>query len=408
MLLSNSGRIVILDDQYDEAKPLIEVLGKNSTPYLYFTGSLEHLPETPIGGIRFVFLDIELYGMGGQNNKTKASTITAILKRLLGPNNGPYVIIFWSKHKEVIGQILENCKKLNISPTLYLDLNKSECIKKNKTYNLTKITDKISKKLATTRAFQLYVEWENIVNSTCKEHVHQFSNLVDNAADWSQKTAHLFHALYKTYVDKNELPNDSDKFKCAAHLLNRSYFDLLENSTSSSLTLPDNFKMVGGPVSEVTHAKLNTNLFLSSLNLIENQPGSIKLIKNDTLLNDLTNFMFVAGKLPTVSNLCVSIITPECDIAQNKLFKHRIVYGVMYENDDSKLHDRGKNSLFEILNFHYKNKVYKIVFLLQSISTAQDDIISKPSIFCLKRDLLFDLQSKAANHVNRLGNYMLK
>ena len=38
---------------------------------------------------------------------------------------------------------------------------------------------------------------------------------------------------------------------------------------------------------------------------------------------------------------------------------------------------------------------------------SESKFIGEP-IFELKRDLLFDLQAKAANHVNRLGNYQLE
>ncbi len=116
MHLPKSGRIVLIDDKADEAQPLISSFAINAIPHLYYDGRPEGLPETPLDGIRFVFLDIELQGMQGQNDKTKASALVGRLKKIISISNGPYVIIFWTKHGEVIQRVLENCTSASIPP----------------------------------------------------------------------------------------------------------------------------------------------------------------------------------------------------------------------------------------------------------------------------------------------------
>ncbi len=100
MEISNSGRIVIIDDEHNEAFPLMEMLGKEGLPYMYYDGQPNGLPEKPPGGVRFVFLDIELQGMKGQDDKTKASGLIGRLKKIISKQNGPYMFyIFQLCHR---------------------------------------------------------------------------------------------------------------------------------------------------------------------------------------------------------------------------------------------------------------------------------------------------------------------
>ena len=62
MSLPINGRITIIDDQFDQALPIINVLSKNKQAYTYYSGDLQFLPnqdEVP-NDIRLLFLDINL------------------------------------------------------------------------------------------------------------------------------------------------------------------------------------------------------------------------------------------------------------------------------------------------------------------------------------------------------------
>ena len=59
MNISQSGRVVVIDDNKKEAYPLIETLSKKGIPSTYFSSEIEQLPDKPLSGIRIVFLDIE-------------------------------------------------------------------------------------------------------------------------------------------------------------------------------------------------------------------------------------------------------------------------------------------------------------------------------------------------------------
>ena len=60
--LPNNGSIVILDDKYMEAKPLIKLLSKNNKSFRYYDADPENLPLEGIEkeATRLVFLDYNL------------------------------------------------------------------------------------------------------------------------------------------------------------------------------------------------------------------------------------------------------------------------------------------------------------------------------------------------------------
>ena len=429
--LSTIGRVVIIDDQYKEVKPLLTVMGRQNIPYLYFDGKLENLPDKPMKGIRFIFMDIELSkAFAGQSSKTKASGITEVLRKIISAENGPYALIAWTKHKEIVEQVIENCKKKKIHPVIDLDLDKSEFIRSNKDNNdeniLTKITNKLKEELAKTGAFQIYVDWENIVNDASKECISRFSSFFPNDEEWSQKTRNLFYRLYKAYVEKEELEVEHERMRCALHLLNKSYLDILEDITVGYES-SDNFRLNGEQeLSNTIKSELNSLLFIIDYPNRPKSPGSIYEVSDqEDFLNSLKKDFLKSLKKANSKyaedirnskiefKLCKLIITPECDIAQNRLFRHRIIYGILYKCEVYSESSPPKTSmpihLFPIGPLMHNKKSYKVILNFQTITSQKPEEISDANrLFAVKRDLLFDIQSKAANHVNRLGNYMLR
>lgn len=414
MLISENGRIVLIDDKRDEIEALLITLGQYGIPYIYLDGTQETLPEKPLKGIRFVFLDIELRGMEGQKNKTKASGVVAILKKIISEDNGPYVIGFWTAHEEVIPLVLENCKTGGISPVTWVDLEKLADVA-----DVNKITERLQDKLKQIGAFKLYVEWENTVNNASKDFVRTFSSLVKLGSDWHKDTEALFYKLYKAYVDKHEFQDKEEQFKCACHLMNRSFLDTLENLTRRELTLPEGFKLEEKEISGETIAKLNTSLFLRESITSRHSSGNVYLHADNALKESLIQDTYKQGQRPLECELCMVIISPECDLAQNKIIKakgtgeilyplHRVLFGLeILSEEESKLRDK-RDSDYRIGPIWHNERSNTLLFHFATISFHSEGGLTQPLLFTLQRDLLFDLQSKAANHVNRLGNYLLE
>ncbi|MDM8552834.1 hypothetical protein QUF72_22325 [Desulfobacterales bacterium HSG2] len=408
MKLSNMGRVVIIDDKFEDTKPLMEVLGKENIPYLYYNGNLEELPENPFTGIRFVFLDIELEGMSGQNKKTKASGSVGRLGKIISKDNGPYVIIAWTKHSEILPLIEENCEKAKIPPVFVIDIEKSNCRTEDGKFDLAIISDKLKEQLEKVGAFQLYVDWENMLNHAGKEFISDITQYFFPPDDkWSKKTEFLFYKLYKTYVEKEELSDENDKLRCAFHLINRGFLDVLENKTIEYEN--KNFRLTGGKLEPEIIAQINRSLFVSDTSVTPAvNPGNVYEEEMNDMLNLLKKDCFKKMPEDIHLQLCSVIITPQCDIAQKKLLMHRVVYGVFYEKSE-KIKIKSAAHLFSVGPIWHKDKIQYIMLNFQTISSIKPDEINNANrIFSLKNDLISDIQTKVGNHVNRLGNFMLK
>jgi len=423
MNLPNNGRIVLIDDDAKEVQPLLNALGRLPVPYIYYDGSWDNLPANPTGGVRCVFLDIELQGMEGQEPKTKASGITGILKKIISDSNGPYVIIFWTRHEEIIAAVLENCKKSGIPPVESINMEKTDWMN-GAGVNIDALSKSLHEKLGPIGAFLLYVEWENILNDSCKQFVADFSSLVPTGNTWSRDTFFIFYNLYKTFVGKDTSDDKTEMFRCACHLMNRSFLDTLENKTSAELKIPAGSELIQGAISDETKARLNSSLFIGANILGRPSTGNIYPITDESLLNCLKDNIFKSGQEPGQIKLCCVIITPECDLAQKKVitFKgpndeeyrvHRVVYGIYFPTSENskamqnRFNSEGKDAYFHIGPLWYDKQRLKVVIHSSTIAILSADKFSEGPLFRIKRDLLFDLQSKIANHVNRLGNYQL-
>lgn len=415
MQLSTSGRVVLIDDTADEALPLMSAFGKNAIPYTYYDGRPDGLPDAPSEGIRFVFLDIELQGMEAQNEKTIASALVNRLRKIISTSNGPYAIIFWTKHNEIITQILENCSTASISPVAWVDLEKAQCRTTDGKYDISIISTKLKNKLEAIGAFRLYVEWENILHLASKRFIHDFSKLVPSGDNWSAGTSALFYKLYKAYVGKNEITDQTEQFKCSSLLMNNSFLDTLQEHSSEYLTLPGEYKLTGGDVDTATLAKLNTYLFLNSSSLPRPMTGYVYLEENENVKASIVKDVFKEDQVPNNISLCKVVVTPLCDIAQNKVLKfkineienkiHRIIYGLLLPSPNNST--KRSEAQFKIGPFWHEDKSWIIILHFSTLTFQHEGELNGEHLFYLRRDLIFDIQSKAANHVNRLGNLQM-
>ena len=83
-----NGRIAIVDDQIEQALPLMRVFAKNNIPYVFYKGTApEFLPERPENDIRILFLDLNL--LDGRDNQPKEIRSALAEIAVLSVNNSP-------------------------------------------------------------------------------------------------------------------------------------------------------------------------------------------------------------------------------------------------------------------------------------------------------------------------------
>jgi hypothetical protein len=218
--------------------------------------------------------------------------------------------------------------------------------------------------------------------------------------------------------NNSELPRN-DQLRLAALLLNRSYLDSLQTATAEAFSTLPAFALDSSPIKDDTRARMNTWLFTARANLLSPVPGDVYTMTiPDSIDASLKADLFATP--PNNLQPCCVILTPECDIAQRKTLHqsasagslnpdhlHRVVFGYLVSGTPAILKESAP-SRFAIGPLWQDGSVVTLVFHYATLSSAyHSTIAANKRIFSLGRDLLFDLQSKAANHVNRLGNFII-
>lgn len=425
-MLSLNPKVVIVDDQYEEVAPLTKALWKKGIPFIYLDGAYNNLPKKPFVGVRFLFLDIEL-GTQGNSDENMASALAGRVKSLIGEKSSPYFIVFWTKNNSQISQVLKYLKVDGIAPIGYVDFDKPIRWDKDAVTE-DDLIKKIDKKMNSLGAFQYILDWENVVESAVSDFSSDFLSLVQTDGDigsWSATTANLLGNLSCACTGSEQLSESfSDNIKNSMIMLSRSYMDNLQKHIKSK-EFDDRCPLSATPLSLTQRAKLNSKLFfdfrppeiptLGSLFIQENQDSNYWKTLAKSIFKKEEN-------APQGTSLCGIIITPACDLAwgnnlhsdENHTINYRILYGLLIpvneENNKEKPRINKKESFFCTEAFWYEkeNKPYKIVFHFSGLTSewwGEKDI--PPFDLIIQEQLVFDIQSKLANHANRLGNNML-
>lgn len=68
--LPNGGKVVIVDDCFQEILPLINILNKNAIPVIYYSGRANELPIKPLQGNKIIFSGSALFNKYGYKDNS--------------------------------------------------------------------------------------------------------------------------------------------------------------------------------------------------------------------------------------------------------------------------------------------------------------------------------------------------
>lgn len=435
MTLPRSGRVLIIDDHLNEAKPLIEILSKKGIPVSYFSGEKDQFPDQPLLGVRVVFLDVVL-GTTGQSDKTKIGTAVNVINKLIDKNNGPFLIAAWTKHPECIQKIGEKLKHQHV---FIIDLKKSDCQDEGSggemVYKIEKIEHNIKEQMKEIGIFHIYSIWENFVHDASTKSVNNFSSFCIDKTNWNKEMCSIFYSL--ALANAGRQVDETDKInviKNAFYTFNSAFLDSLENQFNNiehllkidELSISFSDKHVKD---QNTRASINSMLLLSMTDISKRiEPGSVCGLKrrNFKMLRALIDQDIADERI--ISKLNKSYIpillevSPSCDYSQNKWKLHRQLPGILWPTDCMRTKVKGKNKeivknaeyIYQSPIFIYNKKIYRMVFDLREFSTSSFNIDRKNAekksfhslglpIFRIRHDLLIDIQSKISQHVSRPG-----
>ena len=400
--LPNGGKVVIVDDCFQEILPLINILNRNVIPVTYYTGKAGELPERSLQGVRLFFLDLRF--SPNVDSKTIVSNACHILKAILGENNGPYLLIIWSSTGDEYKEELENELRDKLyRPEFILCLSKgdyfetkssnvyslSDDIKKiltdnavdNVDYIMEKITERViadgdeKEKIFVPQSMEklqqelynglkkagllsFFVLWENTIRDSAHKVVNEIFSQIPDAIPVDKKLPAMAYYLAKNRLDKQfEEVEDKDKLYAALMELNELYVYFYSEDVikiSVERFLPINIQKNTDLVP--SQAKFNSWKMISP-KYKNDAPGNIYIDVEKTfeffgLVNgygDKEKYWEISSALKSDEKIIYVLmnINGECETAQNKYPVIRVIPGILIACESYKGY-KEKNFLKEI------------------------------------------------------------
>lgn len=234
-----NGRIAIVDDSIEQVQPLFKVLSKNQIPYVFYKGNdISYLPEenSRYNDIRLLFLDINLIDdTATPNTKNVKAVLYSVLKRVISPNNFPYVIIFWSRHQQELSEIVTDLFDNSLSDRKPIAFNffvKSDFFPSFGTEENVQdvnLLEEIKKIITSNFSYSYLVDWENKIHKSAEKTLEDVFSSYHNFSNWSSNADSIVSKLGISYLGKSyESEEPKTRIKGSFKALNVVFTDTLE------------------------------------------------------------------------------------------------------------------------------------------------------------------------------------
>jgi hypothetical protein len=446
-----NGRIAIVDDQIDQALPVMRLFSKLQIPYVYFGSDYEHLPEkgSAYNDVRILFLDINLIdNRRRKENELKASLIP-IIDRIVSEDNYPYLLIYWSRHEEEYHGLVEEIFQKDLpkkAPISYLSLQKSAFVKDDG--KPTELDDQpdllgiIKTELSKYPVYGHLINWENQVHVSADHTLEEIFKLKSYGDDWNQQAEFLFYKLALAYSGKNLKDyGPMDQIRSAFLSLNSVFLDSLEHSIGNNLVDFD-----CKPLDTEAQADsgiimtLNRKLLLSEDASPSDAPGIVLKVPENEEVDDykqlvITSFNWkdvqdeIRAQVPGISSSRLRVkcsefraqisdtganvilaVTPLCDFTQRKNIFIHTIRGLLIKSKYKRFLHRSSEALYTSPDFRLSAEEEDMAIVLDYRHLfAQKSVPGNlEPLFRMRQQVMAEIQSKLSRFMNRQGILFLE
>jgi hypothetical protein len=447
------ARVLLLDDEEQEALPIIKGLSKIAVPVAYFDGKTAGFPSrgNRLRGVRLAILDIHLGHDGTPRNI--ASTLVQTFSKIMSPFNGPYGILIWTKHpdlrEEVARYIFLHPELPN--PVFIVSLIKSGFLRRHAPgddggaqqvslrFSLARFSKHLVAELAENSPIECMQRWEetafeaatNVTNSLSDLTGIDTPDLTQWRKVWKEESLKLLLAIARAKAEGHHSgENCISSVLSALNPLQSDRMDaLVEKASEKVASHAKKIMAAAGGTSVDRKAKINTMLHLATDQLGTFSPGNLYIFgrrNSHRFLPKLTEVLsncihaekgHESSKLKEVAKLSRLIgleISPVCDHAQKKLGFSRMITGFALPHDHHKLIN-SKSQFVKCIGPFYLSKKKSAVptdvyFNSRYVTSVRLRTIRglMPPVGRLRSELLADVQSWAAYQGARQGVMLLK
>lgn len=450
-----NGRIIIVDDKIEQAKPLMTYFSQNKMPFTYFDGRVENLPEDGFDDIRIIFLDINLTDNTVPDHKSFRA-LQPIVDRLISKVSHPYLLVLWTRDPAVFNDFKTDFfKDSPLSEKCPIDILSLE---KSKFFSyagdalegdISDLGQELCTKLDNYPELQSILSWESTVHKVTNDIASIFSPKFDTYENWSQETRKIFTQFAKASLGKYFIgATHSAKLNGAFEVIHQVFMDELETQF---------YKMEKSLILEETRESISPNYNVNTKLLIEmhahiaiDYPGSLiqlnkqnsekskfflEIIDQDKLyqivetehdssvkegekrFSELSKNQILRKCSEYRKNHILPYlriiqlrIDPLCDYVQKKIRHSKCVHGLLIPIVAYDLIDRRSEALYISPVFNYEEHSVALVIDFRTLHTmptenplAEVETTEYEKLFRIRSGLLADIQSKFSRHASRQG-----
>ncbi|MGD0610291.1 MAG: hypothetical protein ABSB41_02160 [Anaerolineales bacterium] len=432
-------RVLLVDDSLDEALPVIKAFAKKGIPLAYFDGNINDLPtgREKLKGVRLAILDMDLGGTGDTPDN-KISTLIARLQAILAIDNGPYTMIAWTKHAELVD--LLGTKLF----ALYKAADKQEdrvplpvvCIRFEKIdfrtgadFDIAKLSSCVETELKRSIPLGIMQTWEEkclraatgVTNSLSDMIATQDDDLASWRESWNKGYLGVLISLAREEIGDDNLSNETF-LKALFGALNPLHVDFLETDHAPLPDLPDGIITQperGARASNPLAGKINTKLHISFENVDLFQPGNIyKLADCGHVLSLQPKVIFEHfvqdehKENEGLFNQTVPVlleVSASCDYAQNKIKLTKFLAGLIVPQIEIKKFKLTGGAILSLNPLWIKEQDCCIMLSSQHLISLELNRAKKLKVFArLRSQWLVNVQFWLGQQISRPGVVMLK
>ncbi|HHN8308543.1 MAG: hypothetical protein E7A54_10630 [Morganella morganii] len=424
---------------YGLSKALIPVV-----PILYdsIDGVSNSISE-PLSGIRLVFCDLNLLDVSSASLEAKhiVGQLGEVLKSVISMNNGPYVLILWTKHVRLVKEIEHEFKSRDIKILPPIKIASIDKTLIPFTDDDTSIDDKsvsifserLNEIINEDLVMKFFSLWEEYCLLAAGDITSTFYKMANPELSWSNEYNESICSTLKG-IAQDVVGEDNvvgREYTCITEIFSSLIQDYLYRKKNENLesSIKDIFQLASGG-NKINYQSLNTFYHIVNDVSSSSERGSFSGINDDIDKyiyfdkNDVFEQFFKKSKylsenskrenkieIEEIRNKSIIgfiEISPSCDYAQNKTRALRYVFSVLipYEYVRAKLISSGgeHDGIHVFPEFMVNDELYSLRSNVRYvISLPDDDNFLRAPIFRLREQILNDLIHKFSSHASRPG-----
>lgn len=460
-----SGNVYVIDDQINEAQPIIDALYKNHVPHIYSDGKRSSLPSEP-QHVRLIFLDLNLFpALNPRDKNSFKGSHAAILTNLLSNKSGSYIILIWSKQEDTYFddymEIFDNDDyglknripleiiRLDKQNYFHQSTNESGDVKyewiPEKQEELLTL---IEQKLKGFNAFEVLFTWETLIRRSGSKVVDSLFEIGNGLSEAQRinKINEILSKLSISVLGEKNFKKASNQEKTDGFMLALS--ELLDDEIDKEIILNEQKPEFTNwmKVSHVSpdYAKINSKLLLSFEKRKNELTGSLFNFKegkhdfkdlfldsidvskeglihreisaanegvdkkdkeNYVKFEDYFNSAYFAGILLKQIIPIELNLTPLCDVVQKKEKYYRLVPGFILSETLLDYSWKSSDRLYKspIINLPILGNSFILLDFRFMHSCKSEEVQKYEKIMTLRKGFVDDIQLRLSNHISRLG-----